>query len=150
MHSSRMCTICCSDCFSYHGHPPRYAYCPTMHAPHHTQPLPCISPQPCTRPLPYMTPAMYVPQNTCPLPCMPTLPCTPSAMYAPCHACLPPPWERQTPVKIPQLLLPTVKTQGGIEEFPEQYDQPSSCDPKLVRGIHVFTVIHPKSCENTK
>ena len=79
--------------------PPWHAHPPATHAP-----LPCTSPcHACphhTCPLPCISPAMYSPCHACPpamhapLPCMPphhacSLPCMPPTMHVPCHTCPP-------------------------------------------------------------
>ena len=107
MDSSRMFTTCCSGHLSCHAFPPAM-HAPTTHAPCHACPLP-HSPLPCN-PLPHMPPAMYAPSLPCMLPAMHTpchacpLPHMPSAIDVPCHTGppamqLPPPMDRQTPVK---------------------------------------------------
>ena len=95
MHSSRVCTICCSGHVSCHVCPPPCTP-PAMHASCHSCPLPCMSPTthaPTTHtPLPHMPPAMYAL-----LPCMPP-PCTELLTQA-CEN-----------ITFPQLLLRTVMT----------------------------------------
>ena len=94
MHSSRICTVCCSGRLSCHTCPP-----PATHAPCHTHPLhvplPCMPPchaHPCYTCCPPSQHTHIPPCHTCPLlhhACPPS-PCIPHfTMHAP-----PPPMDR--------------------------------------------------------
>ena len=130
MHSSRMHTVRCSGCVSWHACPchtsPRHTCPPVMHAPATHAPLPHMSPcHTCPLPshthtLPHMPPlAIHALLAThALLPCMPHLPHMPL-----CHA-HPPPVDRMIDacknITFPQILLWILTTKCSLKKSSPQ------------------------------
>ena len=139
MHSSRMCTTCCSGCLSFHACPPCHACPPATHAPLQHK-SPSHAPPPCHAcPLPHMPPchicplATHTPCHTCPHAMHAPSHVCPPAMHAPCHACPPP------------CIPPTMHAPHTLQHVPPTIHAPyHACHPPCMSSTtHTPSHAHP-------